>query len=97
MEAALIISLTTEEACVQCAAFEAIATENAYLTSNKNALISLLGRSAIYTENNAADIVHGVDIALNNRAALIADMKRLKISLEELFEEGLQEIRQMIF
>ncbi|MES2822436.1 MAG: hypothetical protein V4732_02460 [Pseudomonadota bacterium] len=96
MDAILIASLTTEDSCVQSAAFEAMAAGSAYLTSKKKSLVDMLGVAAAYTENKAPDIIAAAAMAIQNRAVLIGEMAQLKIFLNEEFEKNLQGIKQII-
>lgn len=95
-DATLIISLTTEDSCVQSAGFEAMAAGSAYLTSKKKSLVDMLGAAAAYTENNAPDIIAAAEIAMKNRIMLVAEMEKLKIFLNEEFEKNLQGIKKII-
>lgn len=84
-EASVMIALTTESACLQCAAYEALVVEKPFVTSDTPALRRLLGDAAVYVENNAQSIAQGVIGASENSAGLVfAAAARREILAEDV-------------
>lgn len=85
-QASVIISLTTESACLQCAAFEAMVVNKPLVTSDTNALRSLLGSAAIYVKNQSPIIINGVEQALIKKERLKNELLIQKNKLEKEFD-----------
>lgn len=89
----VIVGLTKENGTLQCSAFEAMAINKPFVTSDTQTLRNLLGKSAIYVSNSPASIVEGITAALESSLNLKKESANRMCELEALFDEKSSMIR----
>ena len=93
-DADCIIALTSEEDCLQCTGYEALALEVPFVTSNTNALRKYFGDAATYVENDLESVVAGIfrsTIKSNEYKLKMAALKKIMKSKEA---EKLQQLKK---
>lgn len=76
--AACIVALTTEDNCLQCAGYEALALEIPLVTSDTAVLREYFGDAAVYTNNSVESIVKSIKTAIDQSGNLRKKIMRLK-------------------
>ena len=77
-----VIALTTEENCVQCAAYESISCELPMVISDGVEARDIFKDAAVYVENSGDAIAEGIRLALDNRSKMIEYSKVVKREIE---------------
>lgn len=95
-DASCIIALTTEDGCLQCAGYEAMALNVPLVVSDTNALSRYFEDSVIYVDNTAENIAQGVRQAMHEREPLMAKMERIKSIRKREYEDKLAELCSLI-
>ncbi len=92
----VVVSLTTEDSCLQSAAYEAMAMGKAFVTSDKRSLRKLLGNSAIYVNNDSKHIVDGVNEAFLDAENMGEKIYELGIEVDKMVDKKLNAIRALM-
>lgn len=82
----VIVGLTTEEYCLQCSGYEALALGKAFVTSNTISLRNFFGDAAILTNNDQHDLIAAIRKCSEHHLAYAQHMKTKAIGMQELFE-----------
>jgi hypothetical protein len=77
----VILDLTEMEDCLVCGGYEAVALEKPLVTSDTAALRGHFSRGAVYTTHEPHALAAAIAQALQHRAALADEMKRLRADL----------------
>jgi glycosyltransferase involved in cell wall biosynthesis len=76
--AGCILALTSEEDCLQCGAYEALALGVPMVLSDTLALRSYFGTAAVYVKNEASEICYGIEKALHEKDCLRVEARKIK-------------------
>lgn len=91
-----ILALTTEEDCLQSAAYEALSVEVPFVISKTKALINFFGDSAIYTLHNPLQIASSVSGAVESKDDLIKKIKKVREAKEYDFQIKINELKNYL-
>jgi glycosyltransferase involved in cell wall biosynthesis len=91
-----VLALTTEEGCLQCAGYEALALMTPLVVSKTKALMEYFKDSAIYVENSAVEIEKGIREALDREMEIKSRMKSIKAERKKKFDEDIVKLKGLI-
>jgi len=80
-----IADLTLMDDCLVCGAYEALALGKPMLLSNNSASVELFGGCAVFTDNNAADILGALERLRREHASLQTAAERKRSELADLW------------
>lgn len=91
-----ILALTTEEGCLQCAGYEALALNVPLVVSESQALRNYFDDSVIYVKNKADDISKGIRRAVAEEKKLKSRMADIRTVREQEYNAKLKELQSVI-
>ncbi len=91
-----LLAFTTEEDCLQCGAYEALAVGVPMILSDTGALRHYFGKAAIYTDHTPQHIVHSLRHAISNRTQLTAEIARVAAQRRAEFEQQYEKLRSAV-
>lgn len=94
--AACVISLTTEENCVVCAGYEAMALGIPLVVSDHLALRSYFGSAAIYVDNNPVALAQGIMEACKNGELMSRRLAELRVQKMKAFREDFDNLVSLV-
>jgi glycosyltransferase involved in cell wall biosynthesis len=86
-----LLALTTEENCLQCGAYEALAVNVPMILSDTYALRQYFGEAAIYTNHTPHNIVQSLHHAISNKTQLTEEMEGVATRRRAEFERSYEE------
>lgn len=91
-----VLALTSEEDCLQCGAYEALAMGIPMVLSDTSALRTYFASAAIYTKNEANEIRQGVEKALREKERLKIEGYRVRELRDREFTIKLRELTSTV-
>ena len=88
-----ILALTTEENCLQSAAYEALSVEVPFVISKTKALMNFFGDAAVYTLHNPSEIATSIKYAVENRDILVNNIKKVREARMKDFQRKINELK----
>ncbi len=92
----VIADLTIREDCLVCGAYEGVAVTKPLILSDTKILKSYFNKGCIYVEPSASSIAKGILTAVEQQNQLKRQVKELKNSLIEDWENRLQNLKKII-
>ncbi len=96
LEADVVLAMTSEEGCLQCAGFEALATGTPLVVSDTRALREYFGGAAVYTKHRPKDMARAVRYAIGNRTRLSRRLATLRSKRVKEFKGLLLALRHEV-
>lgn len=87
-----VVALTTENDCLQCAGYEALAVGVPLVTNQSDASCQYFGDAVIYVDNEATSIVSGIENAIRHAETL---RQRMGLLLQQRQDEIVEKIGQL--
>lgn len=94
--ASCVISLTSEEGCLQCAGYEALAFAVPFVTSNTKALREYFGASAIFVDHCGASIAEAANAVHHRQENYRQSMAELKREKELQQKDNISVLRGLL-
>jgi hypothetical protein len=91
-----ILAMTTEEDCLQSAAYEALAVEVPFVVSKTKALMKFFEDAAIFTTHTPVQIAKSIEYAIENKVEIIVRIKKVREAKENEFREKIRELKQYL-
>ena len=91
-----ILALTTEEDCLQSAAYEALSVEVPFVVSKTNALMNFFGNAGIYTSHTPAQIAESIEYTLKNKNDIIDTVRKVKELKKNEFQQQILEVKKYL-
>lgn len=92
-----ILALTTEEDCLQSAAYEALAVETPMVVSDTNALRKFFKTSALYTNHDAPEIYNVIKTAIASSDERVREIRKVKEIQNESFNVLISALKKSIY
>jgi len=74
----IIMVLTSQEDCMVCGGYEAVAAEKPLILSNKKVLRQYFNLGTVFTQNDSKAIAESISLAVKNKSNLRQEIKALK-------------------
>ena len=91
-----LLALTTEENCLQCGGYEALAVGVPIVLSHTDALREYFGEAAIYTDHAPHHIAQSIRRAIADRALLTAEIVKVTAQRGVEFEQFYEKVRSAV-